>query len=72
MARYYDIVLGLIPLALGGTAAVFLAAGFALTTAVPPRDVRQRAGRIRRRRHPDGGRDDRIPVGRLILSDTSP
>jgi hypothetical protein len=35
MARYYDLVLGLIPLALGGIAAVLVAAGFALTTAIP-------------------------------------
>jgi len=35
MARYYDLVLGLIPLALGGIAAALTAAGFALTTAVP-------------------------------------
>ncbi|MEF8775945.1 MAG: hypothetical protein V5A43_05525 [Haloarculaceae archaeon] len=35
MAGYYDIVLGLIPLALGGISGVLVAAGFPLTTAIP-------------------------------------
>lgn len=35
MAGYYDLVLGLIPLALGGIAAALLALGFSLTIAVP-------------------------------------
>ncbi|WP_436925807.1 hypothetical protein [Halosimplex amylolyticum] len=35
MTRYYDLVLGLIPLALGGIAALLTVFGFALTTAVP-------------------------------------
>ncbi|MFB6139289.1 MAG: hypothetical protein ABEJ26_02500 [Halosimplex sp.] len=34
MSRYYDLVLGLIPLALGGIATILAALGFALTTAV--------------------------------------
>lgn len=34
MAGYYDFVLGLIPLALGGIAAVLTGVGFELTTAV--------------------------------------
>ncbi|WP_135365164.1 hypothetical protein [Halosimplex halophilum] len=34
MAGYYDLVLGLIPLALGGIAALLAAFGFALTTAI--------------------------------------
>ncbi|WP_123536400.1 hypothetical protein [Halosimplex salinum] len=39
MTRYYDLVLGLIPLALGGIAALLAAFGFALTTAVPVASV---------------------------------
>lgn len=35
MSRYYDFVLGMIPLALGGIAAVLVAMGFTVTTAVP-------------------------------------
>ncbi|ELZ27429.1 hypothetical protein C475_05905 [Halosimplex carlsbadense 2-9-1] len=35
MTRYYDLVLGLIPLALGGIAALLSVLGFALTTAIP-------------------------------------
>ncbi|WP_435197268.1 hypothetical protein [Natronomonas sp. EA1] len=35
MMGYYDIVLGLIPLALGGITAVLTALGVGLTTAVP-------------------------------------
>ena len=35
MTRYYDLVLGLIPLALLGTTGVLHAAGFGLTSAVP-------------------------------------
>lgn len=35
MTRYYDLVLGLIPLALGGISALLVAAGLALTTAIP-------------------------------------
>ena len=35
MTGYYDLVLGLIPLALGGVAALLSAFGFPLTTAVP-------------------------------------
>lgn len=35
MAGYYDIVLGLIPLALGGIAAALTLAGIGLTVAVP-------------------------------------
>lgn len=34
MARYYDLVLGMIPLALGGVATVLTVAGFTLTTAI--------------------------------------
>jgi hypothetical protein len=34
MTNYYDLVLGLIPLALGGVAAVLLVVGVSLTTAV--------------------------------------
>jgi hypothetical protein len=35
MVGYYDIVLGLIPLALAGIAGALTAVGFGLTTAVP-------------------------------------
>lgn len=35
MDRYYDIILGLIPLALFGVTAVLVAAGFGVTTAAP-------------------------------------
>ncbi|SFS03727.1 hypothetical protein SAMN05216559_2825 [Halomicrobium zhouii] len=35
MTGYYDIVLGLIPLALAGITGVLVLAGFALTTAIP-------------------------------------
>lgn len=35
MARYYDLVLGLIPLALVGISAALVLAGMDLTTAVP-------------------------------------
>jgi hypothetical protein len=35
MAHYYDLVLGLIPLALGGVTAVLAAVGVSLTLAVP-------------------------------------
>ena len=35
MAGYYDLVLGLIPLALAGISFALLSAGMALTTAVP-------------------------------------
>lgn len=35
MNRYYDLVLGLIPLALLGVSALLHVAGFSLTTAVP-------------------------------------
>lgn len=35
MTGYYDIVLGLIPLALAGIAGALVVAGFSLTTAVP-------------------------------------
>ena len=35
MTGYYDVVLGLIPLALAGITGVLLLAGFALTTAIP-------------------------------------
>lgn len=35
MAQYYDIVLGLIPLALGGITAALLTLGISLTLAVP-------------------------------------
>lgn len=35
MAGYYDIVLGLIPLAMGGIAAALTLAGIGLTVAVP-------------------------------------
>ena len=35
MTGYYDIVLGLIPLALAGIAGALTVAGFSLTTAVP-------------------------------------
>ena len=35
MAQYYDFVLGLIPLALGGITAALLAVGMSLTVAVP-------------------------------------
>jgi hypothetical protein len=35
MAHYYDLVLGLIPLALGGISAVLAAIGVSLTVAVP-------------------------------------
>jgi len=35
MTRYYDLVLGLIPLTLGGVAVLLTAAGFTLTTAIP-------------------------------------
>ena len=35
MTEYYDFVLGLIPLALGGVAVLLRAFGFPLTTAVP-------------------------------------
>ena len=34
MARYYDYVLGMIPLALGGVAAALMGAGLAVTTAI--------------------------------------
>jgi hypothetical protein len=39
MTGYYDIVLGLIPLTLGGVAALLTAFGFALTTAIPVASV---------------------------------
>jgi hypothetical protein len=39
MTKYYDVVLGLIPLALGGVTAALTAAGFALTTAIPVASV---------------------------------
>ncbi|WP_436928419.1 hypothetical protein [Halosimplex halobium] len=39
MTGYYDLVLGLIPLALGGIAALLAAFGFALTTAIPVASV---------------------------------
>lgn len=35
MTGYYDVVLGLIPLALAGITGVLVFAGFALTTAIP-------------------------------------
>jgi len=35
MTGYYDIVLGLIPLAMAGITGVLYLAGFALTTAIP-------------------------------------
>ncbi|PSP79634.1 hypothetical protein BRC81_03775 [Halobacteriales archaeon QS_1_68_20] len=35
MVHYYDLVLGLIPLALFGTTAALVAAGFGLTVAAP-------------------------------------
>ncbi|HET7324071.1 MAG TPA: hypothetical protein VFJ06_07055 [Halococcus sp.] len=35
MAQYYDLVLGLIPLALGGISAALVAVGMSLTVAVP-------------------------------------
>lgn len=35
MTGYYDYVLGLIPLVLGGLTALLLAGGFSLSTAVP-------------------------------------
>lgn len=35
MSRYYDFVLGMIPLALGGIAALLVAVGFTVTTAIP-------------------------------------
>lgn len=35
MTSYYDIVLGLIPLALAGITGVLVAVGFELTTAIP-------------------------------------
>jgi len=34
MARYYDYVLGMIPLALGGVTAALMGAGLAVTTAI--------------------------------------
>jgi len=39
MTGYYDIVLGLIPLAMAGITGTLLAAGFALTTAIPMASV---------------------------------
>jgi len=39
MTRYYDIVLGLIPLAFGAVTAVLMFLGFGLTTAVPGASV---------------------------------
>jgi hypothetical protein len=35
MTGYYDIILGLIPLAMAGITGGLMAAGFALTTAIP-------------------------------------
>lgn len=35
MTGYYDIILGLIPLAMAGITGSLMAAGFALTTAIP-------------------------------------
>lgn len=35
MAQYYDLILGLIPLALGGITTVLVALGVSLTVAVP-------------------------------------
>lgn len=35
MAQYYDLVLGLIPLALGGITAALVAVGVSMTVAVP-------------------------------------
>ena len=35
MAGYYDIVLGLIPLAMAGITGILVFTGFALTTAIP-------------------------------------
>lgn len=35
MTGYYDIILGLIPLAMAGITGTLLIAGFALTTAIP-------------------------------------
>jgi ABC-type uncharacterized transport system permease subunit len=39
MTQYYDLVLGLIPVAFGAIAAVLFALGFAVTTAVPAASV---------------------------------
>jgi hypothetical protein len=39
MTGYYDLVLGLIPLALGGIATLLSVLGFALTTAIPVASV---------------------------------
>jgi len=39
MTGYYDIVLGLIPLAMAGITGTLLLAGFALTTAIPMASV---------------------------------
>jgi len=39
MTGYYDLVLGLIPLALGGIATLLTVFGFALTTAIPVASV---------------------------------
>ncbi|MGB9932978.1 hypothetical protein [Haloarcula amylolytica] len=39
MTGYYDIILGLIPLAMAGITATLFAGGFALTTAIPMASV---------------------------------
>ena len=39
MTGYYDIILGLIPLAMAGITATLFAVGFALTTAIPMASV---------------------------------
>ncbi|MDT3434576.1 hypothetical protein [Haloarcula sp. 1CSR25-25] len=39
MTGYYDIILGLIPLAMAGITAILYVGGFALTTAIPMASV---------------------------------
>jgi len=79
MTGYYDIVLGLIPLALAGITGVLVLAGFALTTAIPlasvvavvgphrPRDVRPKPRGLAAH-SPRTGQDSRLnsqPVTRV-------